>query len=57
MPGGKESAMSAQVTERAHPRVVGLDGSPPSLAAREWNAGPAESTYAGVVLVRDRDGT
>jgi len=50
--------MSAQVTERAHPRVVGLDGSPPSLAAREWNAGPAESTYAGVVLViRDRDGT
>ena len=50
--------MSAQVTERAHRMVVGLGGSPPSLAALEWEAGLAESTHADVVLViRDRDRT
>jgi len=50
--------MSAQVTERAHRTVVGLDGSPPSLVASERKAGLAGSTYAGVVLViRDRDRT
>ena len=50
--------MSSQVTERAHRTVVGPDGSPPSLAGLEWEAGLAESTYAGIVpVIRDRDRT
>jgi nucleotide-binding universal stress UspA family protein len=43
--------MSAQVTERANRMVVGLDGSPSSLAALEWVAGLAESTDATVEVV------
>ena len=43
--------MSAEVTERAHRMVVGLDGSPPSLAALEWAAGLAESTHAAIEVV------
>ena len=60
--------MSAQVTERAHRMVVGLDGSPPSFAALEWAAGLADliGSVSGhcaahadspVLVIRDRDRT
>ncbi len=43
--------MTTETVERTHRTVVGIDGSPGSLAALDWAAGSAESTGATVVAV------
>jgi len=43
--------MTTGTMERTHRVVVGVDGSPGSLAALEWAAGLAESTGGTVVAV------